>query len=90
MTIEEALRQHLTNTAAVTALVGTRIYFWRAFQTAASSEYPYVLYTRISGDRPTLHSPINPGLIESMFQFDVFAKEFTFNIVAGETPSGLR
>ena len=75
MTVEEAIRQHLTNTAGLTALVGTRIYFWRGFQTSSAAEYPYVLFMRLGGDRPTPHSPINPGLIESMFQFDVFAKD---------------
>lgn len=74
MTIEEAIRSHLTATSALTALCGTRIYFWRSFQTESSANYPYIIYTRLGGDRIVVHSPVNPGIIESMFQFDVFGK----------------
>lgn len=75
MTVEEAIRQHLQNVAALTALVGTRVYFWRSFQTSADSDYPYILFIRLAGTRPDIHSPANPELIESLFQFDVYAKD---------------
>lgn len=74
MTIEQSIRQHLTSVVALTGLVSTRIYFWRAFQTSASSDYPYIVFMRLAGTRPDIHSPANPEIIESIFQFDVWAK----------------
>lgn len=70
MTIAEAIYQHLTADAALTALVGTRIYSVVAPTTAT---YPLIRYTQVSGSRLGV---LNGSRLKMpLIQFDVYAAQ---------------
>ena len=72
MTIEEAIFSKLTGEAAVTNLVGTRVY---PFQMPQNPIYPAVVYSRVSTRRDMDHS--GPGdMAWARFQFDCYGTSY--------------
>lgn len=72
-TVEEAIVTRLKAVAAVTALVGTRIYI---NQLPQMPTLPAVVYNRISGNRVNSLQG-SGGLASPVFQFDVFGTSAT-------------
>jgi hypothetical protein len=71
--IESALRTRALSVAAVSALIGTRMYPGKLPQ---DPTYPAVTYTRISGPRLYSHQGAT-GLAEGRFQFDCWAASYS-------------
>jgi len=73
MIIEQGLHDKLAATAAITALVSTRIYYVRA---PANVTAPYVTIQKISAPRG--HTYTGPsGLAEARFQLNIIASTYT-------------
>ena len=70
MTIEEALKIHFVNDAALTALVSDRIYWQRQPE---NGTLPSVTFRRIGGMRFRSMDGY-AGMTESTFQFDAWSK----------------
>jgi len=72
--IEQAVKTHLTNAAAVAALVSTRVYYVLARGQHITA--PYVVITKVSAIRQQTHD--GPAhLAESTFQITSYATTFT-------------
>ncbi|HEU4986865.1 MAG TPA: DUF3168 domain-containing protein [Rhizobiaceae bacterium] len=72
--MEEAIIDLLLGTAAVTALVGTRVYWGRAPQT--EPEKPYAILQRIDGLRDYRMAG-SSGYVASRVQIDVYGLTYT-------------
>lgn len=73
MTIRQAIYEHITEDADVSALIGTRCYPGVAPESAA---LPYVVYQTISTARPR-HLGGTSGIAERRIQLDVYAATLT-------------
>lgn len=71
--IEAAIRQELVDNADVAALVATRVYPQIAAQGAAK---PYLVYTRISTDRPR-HLLSAAGIYSARIQIDAYGSTYS-------------
>lgn len=72
MIIEQALHDKLGAAAALTALIGTRLYYVRALQDVDS---PYVVLQKISAVREHAHDgPL--GMVVARFQVSIFAETY--------------
>lgn len=75
LSIEYAFVNLLTNTAAVTAVVGSRIYPGFAVSTAVK---PYVIYEFVSDEiRHTLSAPSSELTTRSRIQLDIYANLYS-------------
>jgi len=72
MTIEQALHTKLAGTAALTALVGERIYFRKAPQDVLK---PYLVFFKVSAPREHSHDGAS-GLAVTRWQFSTFAETY--------------
>ncbi len=68
--IEQSLRDHLVDTAAVAALIGTRIYPGRLPQDVT---FPAVSYQRITGGEENTHSGAGPA--RALVQIDCWSDD---------------
>jgi len=73
MLLEEALYSKLTGTAAITALVGTRIFPGYLPQTAA---LPAMSYWRVAGMREHAQGT-DPGVARPRIQIDAWGKKYS-------------
>lgn len=74
ITIEEGLVYHLKNTAAITALVGQRVYPLRIAQ---GSAMPCIVVSRVSTQRILTHDTTGAsGTAHPRFQFDAWASTY--------------
>lgn len=73
MELNESLYSYLTSVSALAALVGTRIYPDKAIE-KVSYIYPYITYEFVSENEVDTFTQQNTGLINSTYQFDVWAK----------------
>ena len=74
MGLENGLYTKMSGTAAITALVSTRIYPNRAPQSAA---LPYITYQRITGDRIyQISSPFVFGIARPVMQIDCWSTSY--------------
>jgi hypothetical protein len=73
MSIETAMRSALINDAAVTALIGTRIY---PMFLAQGYTLPAISYQRIVGDRPREQAD-KTGRVNARFQIDCWAESYS-------------
>lgn len=69
MSAAKAMRARLTTDSALVALVGPRIFPGRAAQDSAR---PYMIYSRVSTDRPLGFSGL-AGINETRLQIDIIA-----------------
>ena len=72
MIIEEAITAHLTTTAGLAALIGTRV---SPLRLPENPTYPVVTYQRISAPRIQSHTGPS-GLAYPRFQFDCYATTY--------------
>lgn len=71
--IQEALRAHLTTTAGITALNGTRVYPQMRKQTADATA---IVYNLISANHPTT-LPLDDEAIEALYQIDIWCTTYS-------------
>lgn len=72
LTIEEALKAHLTANAGLVALIASRVY---PVQLPQNPTLPAMVYNRISGER-VQHMEGSSGLASPRFQFDSFGRTY--------------
>src|SRR5574344_1243907 len=73
MELNESLYSYLTSASALTALVSTRIYPDKVSEKSTYT-YPYITYELVSEDEVETFTQQDTGLINSTYQFDVWAK----------------
>jgi hypothetical protein len=71
--IEQAIRSALINNAAVTALIGTRVY---PMFLAQGYTLPAISYQRITGNRPR-EAADKTGRVNARFQIDCWAESYS-------------
>lgn len=72
-TVEEALVTYLKANTTLASKIGDRIYSQHVPQ---SSILPCVVYQRISSNRVLTHDQSSSGLVQAVYQFDVYSTTY--------------